>query len=113
MLLVYGWPVRKVIPAIFRRIVDHQPLRLIHLHPAILLAPAEVRLLHDLRFLTCLRRRLPVRYRYFDLVQRPRRQKNEDIYVMERTFKVSWIQDTDLIATTLLNEPGLKSTVQW
>jgi hypothetical protein len=32
---------------------------------------------------------------------------------MERTFKVSWIQDTDLIAMTLLNEPGLKSTVRW
>jgi hypothetical protein len=32
---------------------------------------------------------------------------------MERTFKVSWIQDTDLIATTLLNERGLQSAVEW
>ena len=28
---------------------------------------------------------------------------------MERTFKVSWIQDTGLIAATLLNERALKS----
>ena len=28
---------------------------------------------------------------------------------MERTFKVSWIQDTGLITATLLNERGLKS----
>jgi hypothetical protein len=33
-------------------------------------------------------------------------------YVMERTFKESWIQDTGLIAATLLNERGL-SIVQW
>jgi hypothetical protein len=32
---------------------------------------------------------------------------------MERTFKVSWIQDTGLIAATLLNQRGLKSTVEW
>jgi hypothetical protein len=31
---------------------------------------------------------------------------------MERTFKVSRIQDTGLIAATLLNERGLKSTVE-
>jgi hypothetical protein len=31
---------------------------------------------------------------------------------MERTFKASWIQDTGLIAATLLNERGLKSTVE-
>ncbi len=44
-----------------------QPLRLVDLQPAIFLAPTEVRLLHDLRFLARLRRRLPVRYRHFDL----------------------------------------------
>jgi len=32
---------------------------------------------------------------------------------MERTLKVSWIQDTDLIATTQLNGRGLQSTVEW
>lgn len=32
---------------------------------------------------------------------------------MERTFKVNWIQDTELIAATLLNEHGLQSTVEW
>jgi hypothetical protein len=32
---------------------------------------------------------------------------------IERTFKVSWIQDTDLIAATLLDERGLKSIVEW
>jgi hypothetical protein len=31
--------------------------------------PTEVRLLHELRFLACLRRRLAVRYRHFDLPQ--------------------------------------------
>jgi hypothetical protein len=31
-------------------------------------------------------------------------QKPEGIYVMERTFQAIWIQDTGLIATTLLNE---------
>jgi hypothetical protein len=43
---------------------------------------------------------------------RLRRQKPEGIQVMERTFKASWIQDTGLIAATLLNERGLKSTVE-
>jgi hypothetical protein len=27
---------------------------------------------------------------------------------MERTFKVRWIQDMDLIAATLLNQPGFE-----
>jgi hypothetical protein len=31
---------------------------------------------------------------------------------MERTFEVSWIQDTGLIAAILLNERGLKSIVE-
>ena len=35
--------------------------------------------------------------------------RNPRHYVMERTFKVSWIQDTGLITATLLNERGLKS----
>jgi hypothetical protein len=32
---------------------------------------------------------------------------------MGRTFQASWIQATDLIAATLLNQRGLKSTVEW
>jgi hypothetical protein len=39
--------------------------------------------------------------------------KLEGSYVMERTFQASWIQDTDLITTTLLNQRGLKSAVEW
>src|ERR1700758_4744339 len=35
-------------------------------------APAEVRLLHNLPFLARLRRRLPVRYRHFNLSQQVR-----------------------------------------
>src|ERR1700722_658824 len=43
------------------------PLRLVDLQPAILLAPAEICLLHDLRLLARLCSRLPVGYRHFDL----------------------------------------------
>jgi hypothetical protein len=38
-----------------------QPSSLIHLHPALLLAPTVIGLLHNLHFLTSLRKRLPVR----------------------------------------------------
>jgi hypothetical protein len=40
-------------------------------------------------------------------------QKPEGIYVMERTFQTIWIQDTGLIAATLLNECVLKSTEEY
>ena len=46
-----------------------QPLRLVYLQPAVLLAPTEVRLLYDPGFLTCQSRRLPVCYGHFDLTQ--------------------------------------------
>src|SRR5271156_2006776 len=46
-----------------------QPLRLVHLQPTVLLAPAEVRLLHDPSFLTRQSRRLAVRDRDLDLPQ--------------------------------------------
>ena len=46
-----------------------QPPRLIHLQPAVLLAPPVVGLLRDPGLLACLRRRLPVRDRHFNLPQ--------------------------------------------
>ncbi len=41
-------------------------------------------------------------------IQCPPGTKPEGIFVMERTFKVRWIQDMDLIAATLLNQPGFE-----
>ena len=38
-------------------------------------------------------------------------QKPEGIYVMERTFQAIWIQDTGLIAATLLNESPIGKLV--
>lgn len=46
-----------------------QPTCLVYLQPAILLAPAKIRLLYDLRFLARLRCRLPVRNRHRNLLQ--------------------------------------------
>jgi len=46
-----------------------EPSRLIHLQPAILLAPAVVRLLCNQSFFTCLGRCLPVRHSNFDLTK--------------------------------------------
>ena len=46
-----------------------QPLRLVYLQATVLLTPTEVRLLHDPGLLRRLRRRLAIRYRYFDLSQ--------------------------------------------
>ncbi len=48
--------------------VDHiQLFRLVRLKATIFLVPAEIRLLHDLRFFARLCCGLPVRHRYFDL----------------------------------------------
>jgi hypothetical protein len=46
-----------------------QPLRLVHLQPAVFPAPTEVRLLRNPGLLTCQSRRLPVRYGHLDLPQ--------------------------------------------